>query len=105
MAEEGGVMAGNDELASRLDTIISLLKLANRDALAAVREGLDDVSKALIDVTAEPVVVGTLKKDVAKATNQSEKTVQRRIGDLVAMGALIKHGGGTIATYRSTRLL
>lgn len=94
-----------DKISNQLDTIISLLKLTNRDALSAVREGLDNVSKALVDAAAEPVAVGKLKNDVAKATSQSEKTVQRRIADLVAMGALAKDGGGSSATYRSTGLL
>jgi hypothetical protein len=63
------------------------------------------VSKSILDATAEPVVIGDLKKSVAKATKQSEKTVQRRVGDLVAMGALVKSGGGSTATYRATGLL
>ncbi len=92
-------------ISRQLETIISLLKVTNRDALAAVREQLDEVAKALIDATSEPVLVGKLKKDVAKATDQSEKTVQRRIADLVAMGALSKTGDNKTATYRSTGLL
>lgn len=95
----------SEKISKQLETIISLLKLTNRDALAAVRDTLDDVSKALIEATTEPVVVGKLKRDVAKATSQSEKTVQRRIAELVAMGALARDGGGSSATYRSTGLL
>jgi ATP-dependent Zn protease len=98
-------MDTKDKISTQLDTIISLLKLTNRDALSAAREKLDDVSKALIEATAEPVVVGKLKKDVAITTVQSEKTVQRRIAELVVMGALAKDGGGSSATYRSTGLL
>jgi hypothetical protein len=94
------------EIISRqLDTIIALLKLTNRDKLDAVRHELDDVAKALLEATTEPVVVGTLKKSLAAATNQSEKTVQRRIADLTAMGALAKSGDGKTAAYRSTGLL
>lgn len=92
-------------ISKQLDTIISLLKLTNRDALVAARDQLDDVAKALIDAASEPVVVGKLKKDVAKATDQSEKTVQRRIADLVAIGALSKAGDSKTATYQSTGLL
>jgi hypothetical protein len=94
-----------DRISNQLDTIISLLKLTNREALSAVREALDDVSKELLDAAAEPVAVGKLKKDVAKATSQSEKTVQRRIADLLAMGALAKDGGGSSATYRTSGLI
>jgi ATP-dependent Zn protease len=92
-------------ISKQLDTIISLLKLTNRDALVAARDQLDDVAKALINATSEPVLIGKLKKDVAKATNQSEKTVQRRIADLVALGALSKAGDSMTATYQSTGLL
>jgi hypothetical protein len=92
-------------ISNQLDTIIALLKLANRQTLAEVRAELDNVSKAVLDATTEPVVIGALKKNVAKASQQSEKTVQRRIGELVAMGALAKTGGGFTATYRTTGLL
>jgi hypothetical protein len=92
-------------ISKQLDTIIALLKLTNRDALGVVRGQLDDVAKAVIDATNEPIVVGKLKKDVAAATNQSEKTVQRRMSELVAMGVLTKNGGGSAATYQSTGLL
>jgi hypothetical protein len=36
------------EITQRLDTIISILKLTNRNALAGARNELDDVAKALI---------------------------------------------------------
>ena len=51
------------------------------------------------------MTVGKLKKDVATKTSQSEKTVQRRIADLMAMGLLTKDGGGSTTTYQSTGLL
>ena len=95
----------SEKISGQLDTIIALLKLTNQDKLDAVRDRLDDVAKALVEATAEPVVVGKLKKDVATATNQSEKTVQRRIVDLVAMGVLAKTGGSSTASYRTTGLL
>ena len=95
----------SENISSQLDTIISLLKLTNQDALDGVRAQLDDAAKAVIEPTSEPVAVGKLKKDVATKTNQSEKTVQRRIADLVAMGLLTKDGAGKTATYQSTGLL
>lgn len=96
---------GSENIGEQLDTIIALLKLTNRDKLNAAREKLDEVEKALIEATTEPVVVGKLKKDVAAATKQSDKTVQRRLGELTAMGVLAKSGGGATATYRATGLL
>jgi hypothetical protein len=96
---------GGENTGEQLDTIIALLKLTNRDKLDAARGKLDDVEKALIEATSEPVVVGKLKKDVAAATRQSDKTVQRRLGELTAMGVLVRSGNGSTATYRSTGLL
>ena len=57
-------------ISRQLDTIISLLKLTNQDALVGVRTQLDDVAKAVLDATLEPVTVGKLKKDVATKTSQ-----------------------------------
>ena len=93
----------SEKISGQLDTIIALLKMTNQDTLVAVREGLDDVSKALLTATAEPVVVGKLKKDVAKTTSQSEKTVQRRIGDLFHLHSAVhedaQRGGGLAQTW------
>lgn len=101
------VHMGNSEITDRLDTIIALIKLAHRESLASVRQDLmDDVSGAVLDATAGgPVGAGSLKTKVAKATGQSEKTVQRRIAELVALGALAKDGAGPSVTYRSTGLI
>lgn len=103
------VNMGNSEITDRLDTIIALLKLVHREPLAVARKELvedDGVSAAVLEATAGgPVSAGSLKTNVAKATGQSEKTVQRRIADLVAMGALAKEGAGPNVTYRSTGLI
>jgi hypothetical protein len=98
-----------DIIKNQLDTIISLLKLAHRDALNEVRRDLtsDDVPAALLEKTAgdEPVGAGVLKEQVMKQTGQSDSTVKRRIAELVAMGALVKVGGGPTTAYKSTGLI
>ncbi len=101
------VHIGDSEITDRLDAIISLLKLAHRESLAAVRQELEgeDVPAAILRATANgPVKAGPLKTKVIKETKQSESTVKRRIADLVAMGAIVKEGGGSNVTYRSTGL-
>lgn len=98
----------DDSIANQLDTIIALLKLAHRDTLAGIRNELldDDASKTLLEKTENGAIdAGTLKKEVAKASGESERTVQRRIADLVAMGALAKEGAGPTTTYKSTGLI
>jgi predicted HTH transcriptional regulator len=99
----------DEDILNRLDTIISLLKLAHRERLAEVREELaaDDVSAAILEATAgdQPVSAGSLKNKVMKATGESESTVKRRIAGLVAMDALSKQGGGPTTAYKSTGLI
>lgn len=95
------------EVTQRLDAIISILKLAHSEALTQARASTlaDNVSAAILEATAEDFVAsGDLKRDIARATEQSEKTVQRRIADLAAMGVLEKRPTGRPA-YRSTGIL
>lgn len=94
------------EITQRLDAIISILKLAHSEALAQVRAStlVDEVSAAILEATADFVASGDLKRDIASTTKQSEKTVQRRIADLAAMGVLEKRPTGRSA-YRSTGIL
>jgi hypothetical protein len=98
----------DDRIANRLDTIIALLKLAHQDTLTRVRNDLlkDDVSAAVLERTeTDAGGAGALKKEIAKATGESERTVQRRLADLVAMGALAKEGARSNVSYRSTGLI
>lgn len=95
------------EVTQRLDAIISILKLAHSEALAEVRASTlsDAVSAAILEAAAEDfVAAGDLKRNIAQMTKQSEKTVQRRIADLAAMGLLQKQLTGRSA-YRSTGIL
>lgn len=97
----------DEEITGRLDRIISLLRLAHSDAIERARESIlkDDVNAKLLDMTADAFVsAGELKKKVGTATKQSEKTVQRRIQELVALGVLERRATGT-AAYRATGLL
>ena len=48
---------------------------------------------------------GDLRKAVAKSVGQSERNVNNRIGDLIALGALEKQGAGRATAYRSTGLI
>jgi Fic family protein len=97
----------DDETIRRLDTMIAILRLAYSRQIEETRTKIraDDVSGALLDATENDFVgAGELKKTIADATKQSEKTVQRRIADLLALGALEKRPTGA-AAYRSTGLI
>jgi predicted nucleic acid-binding protein len=95
------------EVTKRLDTIISILQLAYSDEIERARERIRAVgaSSAILDATAtEFVAAGELKRKAAKAFGDSERTVSRRIGELVALGALEKRPTGQPA-YRATGLI
>jgi len=95
------------EVVRRLDAVIAILKIANKEALEEVRAKAqaDEVTAAILDATEEDFVSsGELKRQVAAKTNQSERTVLRRIGDLLAMGLLERRSSGP-AAYRSTGIL
>ena len=97
----------DENVIRRLDTIISILRLAHQREIDDARTRLlsDSVNSAVLEAAATGFVSsGDLKKNVAKATRQSEKTVQRRILELVAIGALEKRPTGH-AAYRSTGII
>lgn len=97
----------DEEIIRRLDAILALLKLAYNEPLDQARRQIleDGVNAAILEMTVDDFVAsGQLKRDIAAATRQSEKTVQRRIADLVAVGALEQRTDGR-AAYRSTGLI
>jgi hypothetical protein len=97
-----------DEILRRLDTMISILRLAHADEIEHAKTKLlsDPVNAAILRATAGSKFVpsGELKAKVRKATKQSEKTVQRRVLELVDTGALETRPTG-LAAYRATGLL
>ena len=101
-------MTDDDAVLERLDLMVATLKLAFSDEIAAKRDQVrsEPVSAAILDEATEKLVTsGELKTKVAAATNVNARTVQRRLQDLVALGALRQNGAGTATAYRSTGLL
>lgn len=97
-----------DAVVERLDTLISLFRLAFKEALEAGTEALlrDPVVRAVLDaVEGGWVAAGEVRKRAANASSQSERTVLRRISELVDIGALAQDGSGPSSRYRSTGLL
>ena len=95
------------EVTKRLDSIISILQLAYDDEIQRARARIrsDRASKDILDATANDyVAAGDLKRKVAKSSDDSERTVSRRIGELVALGALEVRPTGT-AAYKATGLI
>jgi hypothetical protein len=100
-------MTEEDAVITRLDAIIAILKLANRDAIDAARNEIlaDDVNRAILSSTSRWVPAGTLQKAVARKTGASTRTARDRLADLLADGLLEKAGGGPTTTYRATGLI
>jgi hypothetical protein len=108
MTENTNESARDEEILRRLDTLISILRLAHADEIEHARTRIlsDPVNAAVLKATSggKFVASGDLKAKVVKSTKQSEKTVQRRVLDLVEIGALELRPTGH-AAYRSTGLL
>jgi hypothetical protein len=90
----------------KLDLLIALTRVGVRQQLEAELEKIesDPVNKAILQKTYDEIAAGPLKTAVMKATKQSEPTVKRRLGELVARGALSRAGAGGKVTYRNTGL-
>lgn len=99
----GAAMADQDVL-DRLDRIIFLLNLAFRGEIEAARQAVlaDPVAAALLEATSDDwVPAGELKRRTSVATGQSERTVSRRLTQLVAQGWLSSAGAGSNVRYRA----
>jgi Fic family protein len=97
----------DDDIERRLDTIIAILQLAHRDEIESARATIrsDKVNKAILEGAKAWTPSGKLANTVKAKTNQSYRTINRRINDLLATGALEKQGGGRTTEYRSTGLI
>jgi hypothetical protein len=98
----------DDPVVERLDLMVSTLKLAHAQEIRAERERVrgDAASDAILNAAAEEwVKSGDLQKGVAASTGANARTIQRRLHELVSMGALRQRGGGSTIAYRSSGLI
>jgi transcription initiation factor TFIIIB Brf1 subunit/transcription initiation factor TFIIB len=96
-----------DEIVRRLNLIEATLRVAFEPQITALSGRLraDDVAAAILDRTAEWVGSGGLQKAVAKATGKTTRTVQNRLPELVAHGAIETRGPEARPEYRRTGLV
>jgi len=97
-------MTNDDPVLQRLDRIIFLMSLAYREQLDTARRKVlsDPIAAALVENAAEDwITAGDLKRRVAVATKQSERTVSRRLSQLVVEGWIEAMGAGGSVRYRS----
>jgi DNA-binding Lrp family transcriptional regulator len=95
------------EIVDRLDQLIGLYQLANSEVITQARDRLraDDVVAKLLDETEDWTPTGALKAKVAITTGVSEKTVQRRISELVDQKILLATGSGANRSVKSGGLI
>lgn len=96
-----------DSTDERLDRLIGLFEMAYREPIAAARAAVrsDRVVAAILDAAEDWVQVGVLKASVAKAEGVSEKTVQRRIADLLEQRLLKADGAAGTRRVKVTGLV
>lgn len=97
----------DDEIVRRLDRLISIMELANRPEIQKARDEIrsDATYAEILRLTAKETPAGKLTKAVQQKTKQSLKTVQRRIADLIELGALERIRAGGNIKYKATGLI
>jgi len=78
------------DVVDRLDQLIVLLKLANRDIIRKIKEGImkDPVSRKILELADGTREYTVLAEEVSKATGKSVRTVKARISDLSEKGVI-----------------
>lgn len=94
------------EISKKLDGIITLLKLSNRERLREysreIRE--DKVTRRIVETADGTLSSSEFTKAISRNTGASAATVQRRISDLTETGALIKRREGREVYYEASDL-
>lgn len=97
----------DDEAVERLDQLIAMFALVNKDALGQASREIrgDAVRAAILDAAEDWVAAGELTNKVAKESKVSERTVRNRISELLTARALKRDGSGPSVRYRSSGLV
>lgn len=97
-----------DPVVERLDQILAVLKLSNREALVSAAKELraEPAKMAVLDACADDWLgAGELTKLVMEKTTLGNSPVRGHIGDLVEAGVLTRQGGGRATQYKSTGVI
>ena len=93
------------DVVERLDLLIAIMKLANAKILNEYKETIskDVVSLAILDVLdSGPLDYTTLIQKVSQKSGKSDRTVKRRISELIDDKILTKkREGGNVLYYNS----
>ncbi|HVE95073.1 MAG TPA: hypothetical protein VNB24_09145 [Acidimicrobiales bacterium] len=98
----------DSEIVRRLDLLLGVVGLAFDEQIRAGRDRArtDPVTAALLDGAADDwTPSGELRAAVMKQTGAADRTVSRRLAELVARRAMLQRGSTTTTAYRSSGLL
>lgn len=95
------------EISHKLSQLISLVKIANKDLIRKTKEEIkkDAVFSKILEISDGTLSAVQFKQKVANATKVSQKTVERRISELVEMGAFTATRKGKEIYYENSGLL
>jgi hypothetical protein len=97
-----------EQLEMQLARIERLLAIGFAAQIEAARERVgvnDEVTATVLARASAWISAGALKRAAVKRSDQSERTVNRRLNQLVALDALERRGKTSSTEYRSTGLL
>ncbi len=105
MVEESEKLLG--EISRKLDQLVVLLKISNRDSLEEFRAeiGRDDIAARILERADGTLAYSDLSRAVAGDMNVAEITVKRKIATLREMGVLIARREGRGVYYEDSGLL
>jgi Fic family protein len=94
------------EISRKLSQLLVLTKLSNSKVIAETKEEIkrDPVAKAILALADGLLTSLQLKEKVVEQTKVSERTVQRRILDLVEKGAITPVRKGAEVYYEDSGL-
>ena len=94
-------------ISDKLDTLIALAKLSNRDTLESLLKdiGRDKVATRILELADGSITYSNLAKQVHDETGAAEITVKKKMSDLKGMGLLMSKKEGKETYYDKTDLL
>ncbi len=94
------------EISQKLDHLIALLKLSNRNTLQTIRKEIEEdktYTAILVYATGE-LNASDLKEKVEKETGLTSRTIERRVRELIDIGFLVSRRKGREVYYEASAL-
>jgi len=95
------------EISTKLDQLIILFKLSNKETLDGYRKNLadDKVYLRTLELANDPATYSELSAKVANELSMAEITVRKKISESVEMGLLLRKREGRNVYYTNSGLL